>query len=295
MEERLRKFICLVDVGSFTKAANQLHVSQPALSTAIAKLERELKSTLFVRGVRPLALTPAGVLAYQAAKELRVRTDNLRQHLAELAGQTLSLRVGMIDSIADTLFRQGVGLELAKDAKISLVVNNSRYLADAVERGDLDIAFIAKQRGHLPAVLEAKLVANEPLVVVARSQKAVLKNAALLNFIAYDQPSHTFRLVNDALKEYGVTPQTIFYSTSPDVTLRLVLQNQGTAALPYLLVRNHLKRGELVCLGHKTPWLIARPIVVIRRRDRQLPQVLASLIGQTTTILTQLMLEARGQ
>ena len=286
MEDRLRKFAQLVDSGSFTRAAAELHISQPALSTAVAKLERELKAPLLVRGARPLAMTPAGELAYQAAKELEVRADNLRLRLAELAEQPIALRIGMIDSIADTLFSSGAGLELAKDARISLVVNNSRYLAEAVERGDIDVALIARQRGKLPATLESRPVADEPLVVVARPGISTLSS-----FIAYDQLSNTFRLVNEAFKKYGVKPTVSFYSTSPDVTLRLVLQNHGSAALPYLLVREQLKNGELHMLGGQAPWFIPRPIVFIRRRDRVLPVALVTLVQQIGQILDALSRE----
>jgi DNA-binding transcriptional LysR family regulator len=197
----------------------------------------------------------------------------------------------MIDSIADTLFSVGVGMELAKDAQTSLIVNNSRYLLEAVERSDLDIALITKPQQHLPSTIESKPVAAEPLVVVARSK---MSGKTLPNFIAYDQPSNTFRLVNEALKNYGVTPQISFYSTSPDVTLRLVLQNKGIAALPYLLVRDHLKAGTLHCLGDERPWLIPRDIVAIKRRDKELPLVLKQLTYQTATQLDALAAEAQA-
>ncbi len=293
MEERLRKFAYLVDAGSFTKAASELHISQPALSSAIAKLERELKNRLLVHGVRPLTLTPAGKVAYQTAKDLAVQADNLKLRLAELAREQVALKIGMIDSIADTLFADEAGLALAKGTKISLVVNNSRYLVAATERGEVDVAFIAKQQGRLPASLEGKPVAAEPLVVVGSTQEPVLRGKVLPNFIAYDQPSNTFRLVSEALKSYGVTPAISFYCTSPDVTLRLVLRNKGIAALPFLLVREELQRGTIRKLGGKVPWLIQREIVIVKRRDRELPLVIKQLIHQTTTMLHNLSTEAR--
>lgn len=292
MEERLRKFARLVDAGSFTKAAAELHISQPALSAAVTKLEREVRARLLVRGVRPLALTPAGKLAYQTAKDLAVQADNLKVRLAELAQERLSLRIGMIDSVANALFADSEGLEMLRDAKVSVVVNNSRYLAEAVERGDLDIALVAEQQHRLPAVLEAKPVATEPLVVVAHAQRRTVAAPELPEFIAYDQPSNTFRLVNEYLKAHGVEPQASFYSTSPEVMLRLVLLNKGIAALPYLMVRTHLQSGELKRIGAPKPWLIPRAIIALKRRDRELPLPLRQLIGQTSLMLDGLMAEA---
>lgn len=291
MEDRLRKFAHLVDAGSFTRAAQELHISQPALSTSIAKLERELKSRLFVRGARPLALTAAGLLAYQAAKDLAVQTDNLKLRLAELGNEKLSLKIGMIDSVADALFADGHGLEMLETAKVSVVVNNSRYLTEAVERGTLDIAFVAEQSRRLPALLEAQPVGVEPLVLVAHADRPPLRGRKLLDFISYDQPSNTFRLVQRALRDFGVTPAATFYSTSPEVMLRLVLLNKGIAALPYLMVREHIASGQLKRLGDKS-WLIKRPIAALKRRDKELPQVLVQLTQQVSVVLGTLLDEA---
>ncbi len=295
MEDRLKKFAHLVDAGSFTKAARELHISQPALSTAIAKLERELKARLLVRGSRPLALTPAGKLAYQAAKDLVVHADNLRLRLAELANQPVTLRIGMMDSIADTLFSGDASLDLLEGAKVSVVVNNSRVLAEAVERGDLDVAFVAQQiNGKLPSILEAKPVGTEPLVVVCHADRHVDPKATTLpNFIAYDQASNTFQLVQNALKKYGLSAEITIYSTSPEIMLRLVLQNRGIAALPYLMVRNYLQTGRLRRLGEPSPWLIPRNIIAIKRSDRDIARVLAMLGRQIAGTLNQLSIEAQ--
>lgn len=288
----MRKFAHLVDAGSFTKAAAELHISQPALSTSIAKLERELKTALLVHGARPLALTTAGQLAYQTAKDLSVQADNLKLRLAELAHEQLSLKIGMIDSVANALFADGAGLEMLQDAKISVVVNNSRYLAEAVERGDLDIAFVAERQDRLPAVLEAKPVATEPLVVVGHTYRQASPGKQLPDFIAYDQPSATFRLVDDYLKAQGVQPQAGFYSTSPEVMLRLVQLGKGVAALPYLMVRMHLISGQLKRVGPKSHWLIPRKIIALQRRDRELPLALKRLSAQIAAILDDLTAEA---
>jgi len=291
MEERLRKFAYLVDAGGFTKAATELHISQPALSVAIAKLERELKARLFLRGVRPLALTPEGRLAYRAAKDLAVQTDNLKLRLAELAHQEISLHIGMIDSVADALFTGDVDLSMLDAAKVSIVVNNSRYLAEAVERGDLDIAFVAQQN-HPTSSLEARSVAAEPLVVVSHASGPAPPGGKLPNFISYDQASNTFRLVQNVLKGYGVDPEITFYSTSPEVMLRLVLLQRGVAALPYLMVRALLSAGTLQRLGGENPWLIPRQVVMLKRRDKELPLALVQLTHQTAGVLSALMSQA---
>src|SRR5690242_3565260 len=127
MEDRLRKLVALVDAGSFTAAAHHLHMSQPALSVAIAKLERELKSPLIVHGIRPITLTPAGTLAYEAGRDIATQNANLKTRLAELAHQTLHVSIGMIDSVASTLLTSPTSVDnLERQAVVTLAVDNSR-------------------------------------------------------------------------------------------------------------------------------------------------------------------------
>lgn len=293
MEERLRKFAYLVDAGSFTKAALELHISQPALSSAIAKLERELKAPLLVKGARPLALTPAGQLAYQAAKDLAVQTENLKLRLAELADEPVALRIGMIDSVASAFFADSANPTLLDSAKVSIVVNHSRYLSDLVERGELDVAFVAEQPKRPSGLMHSTSVGIEPLVVVAGARRPTLHGKVLPDFLSYDQSSNTFRLVQRALRDYGVSLRANFYSTSPEIMLRLVLAGKGVAALPYLLVRDHIKDAKVRRLGGKTPWLIPRNIVALKRRDKELPLEVKKLTQQIATMLEALTSEAQ--
>jgi DNA-binding transcriptional LysR family regulator len=254
-------------------------------------LERELKNQLLVRSARPLTLTSAGKMAYQTAKGLSLQTENLKLQLSELSHQKLNLKIGMIDSVADALFSDSKGLDSLGDAKVSMVINNSRYLAEAVERGDLDIAFIAEGSGKLPAVIQKQSIGSEPLVVVAGASYKTQRHT-INNFIAYDQPSTTFGLVKDVLSAQDISLQTTLYSTSPTIMLRMALLQKGAAALPYLMVKPYISSGELKMLGDKKPWLIPRPIITVTRRDQLQPPALGKLSEQLLKILAGLTAEA---
>jgi DNA-binding transcriptional LysR family regulator len=289
MEERLKKFVRLVDAGGFTRAARDLHISQPALSVSIAKLERELRTPLLVHGVRPLALTAAGRLAYATGKELQVQTGNLRLQLAELSDQQLEVSLGMIDSVAGLLLTSAAGVEaLERQATVSLVVDNSRNLLRAVEKAELDLVFVV-ERPQFSELLEVVERVVEPLVVVGvpeQTQAASegLRAGHLPHFISYDQASTTHQLVAAALQKRGVAPEPAFYSTSPEVMLRLVLLGKGVAALPYLLVRDLLVSGELAVIGASEPLLVQRPVVAVKRRD----VLLAAPLLRTTRLVARL-------
>ncbi|HJQ08646.1 MAG TPA: LysR family transcriptional regulator [Candidatus Saccharimonadales bacterium] len=294
MEERLHKFARLVDAGSFTKASAELHISQPALSVAIAKLERELQASLLVRGTRTLRLTEAGRLAYTAAKELSVTTSNLSTKLAQLAAHQPAISIGMIDSIADSLFTTATLLtNLEQQARVSVVVDNSRHLLQAVAHDDLDIAFIVEQPGILPSNIESRRVGTESLVAVCQAgqletMQASIRKGVLPHFISYDQPSTTQRLIRKSLENRSITPQPAFYSTSPVVMLRLVLLSKGAAVLPYLLVKELLANHTLALLGQEQPCVINRPINCINNRSKEITAPLTQVIGNVEHRLVQI-------
>lgn len=298
MEDRLYKFARLVEVHSFTKAAAQLHISQPALTTAIKKLERELHTELLVRGGHTFVLTGAGQIAYEAAKELSARTHNLKLRLQEAASEKITLNLGMIDSIANLLFVHGKHLrELEQGTRLSLTINNSAQLIRLVTEDELDVALVAEP-AHLPGSLEAEVLAEEPLVMVtaAGNRLSVLKELhkkRVGSFLGYNQNSRTYQLVERAFTQHGVSLQTTFYSTSPEIMLQLVLAGRGTAVLPYLLIKNDLAAGRLATIKLGKQGTIDRRIMSLRRSGRSIPSSAQGLLHQTQADLRVLREEAR--
>jgi len=283
-EDRLVKFACVVESGSFTEAARRLHISQPALSMAIAQLERSLGTPLLQREARPLQVTPAGKRAYVAAKRISAATGSLINELAELGQHKQDRTIGMTDSLAYGLLRNDAWLRGGeRDARLSLVVHNSRFLHRAVERDELDVAFAVSLDDALSETLEVQTIGAERMVLVCHPAElsatlAMLRQGQIERFISYDQPSTSRAIIVEALAARRVRCQVRFASTSPEVMLRLVLLRQGVSVLPLLQVESLLARGELTMVSpNGKPWTIERPIVQITRRNKRLPSDLESL------------------
>jgi DNA-binding transcriptional LysR family regulator len=296
MDNRLRKFVTLVDSGSFTGAARQLHTSQPALSIAIKKLEQELHVELIIRGIRPFILTKAGKIVYDTAKNLYITTENLKIKLGELSNQQLSVSIGMIDSIASMLFSAKNSIQdLENEAKISVIVNNSRYLLGAVENDELDIAFVTEQLNPVGRLIQLQYIAIEPLVLVVHGAQAVVaqdswEKGFLENFISYDQPSNSYQLIRRSLDQFGVTVTSKFFSSSVEVMLRLVLLQKGVAALPYVLVKEFIADNKLFMIGIPQPIIINRHIFSLVRRDKLSYDLLTTItkrVGQQLNSIYQ--------
>lgn len=296
MEDRLQKFAHLIDAGSFTKAARDLHISQPALSMSIQKLERELRTPLYIRGSHPLTATAAGHEAYKSAKELDTSVRNLRLVLSEIAEQEVTLSIGMIDSVADSMLANQKTIQtLESQAKVSLAINNSRYLLQALAKGDIDVAIIAEQSRPMDHALHYENIGAEPLLVVVhkRQKRAIETELAARNlqsFVSYDQPSHTHAMIEQFFAARGVYMSPQFFSSSPDVIYRLLLAQKGAAALPYRKVRAQIKSGILVPLFDDS--VIPRRITVATRRNYRAPHILHDALHSLRVDLATLLTEA---
>lgn len=269
MEERLRRFVVLVEAGTYARAASVLHTSQPAVTAAIQKLERELKASLLQRGARGLRLTTAGEVAYRYGRALQVEIDNLHRELQQVRAERELLRLGCIDSVAELAVAEGLVDILESDSELSLTVQNSQQLIRQVERGEVDIAIVAAQ-GAYAARLRTEAIGREPFVLVCSpgQQRAVelqLHSGVLTKFLAYNHGSTTHDMVQAQCAAWGIAIEPRLYSTNPAVLLQLVLQGKGVAALPARLAKTApVARITL-------PGGLYRQLAAVQVRDRILP------------------------
>ena len=91
----LKHFVAICASKNFSAAANDLGITQPALTQSIAKLEKQLDVTLFYRTTRPMTLTPYGELVLEYAQSLDQKTNNLLENLMAMKdGSGGVLRIG---------------------------------------------------------------------------------------------------------------------------------------------------------------------------------------------------------
>lgn len=295
----MQKFVKLVDAGSFTKAAIEMHISQPALTVAIAKLERELGTDLLVRGSRPLSLTEAGQVTYRAGEAQAVALDNLRTDLGDLANRRVEAHIGMIDSVAAILSAYTQPLsDLKNVADVSIIVNNSRYLRDAVAERKLDIAVVIN--GDKQTSITEKHIGDELMVLVSSptmlaAKQAELEQGKLTDFICYDQPSQTYQLVIKGLAEQGIQVETRLQSSSPEVMSRMVVSGSGVAMLPYFIVRGLIVTKNLVVMQRNdTPLTLRRKLNLAMPAGKKQAKVLEHFMSEITEVLQNSLTEAES-
>ncbi len=155
--DQLRYFLQVADEANFTRAAETLRLSQPALSRSIAKLEDELGQPLLERQSRRVILTEAGTLLRSRAREVLRIIDNTVAEICD-DGQTGTIQLGAIPTIAP-FFLPGLLAEFATRfpaARLIVQEDTTENLLKACSQGDVDLAILA-----LP--LNTKYLEVEPL------------------------------------------------------------------------------------------------------------------------------------
>lgn len=286
------KFKAVVEEGGITIAAKRLRISQPALSSALKKLERELKADLIQVKGRKIYITKAGKLTYNYAKDLSRTIDDLRHDLAVLDNQKPQISLGMIDSMADVFTIRGdVFASLDRLASISLVVHNSKQLKEMTHQVKLKCALVVS--GEHSGDLMSQSLGNEPLVAVCSADitqdiKDKILNSQEIPFIAYNAGSSTFKLISDHLDKSSVDFKPVFYSTSPELMRRLAFAARGVAILPYILVQDDIRQNKLEVINEKPFRSISRPISCIGFKADFKSPIVKKVCDQSRVLLSSL-------
>jgi DNA-binding transcriptional LysR family regulator len=244
-----------------------------------------------------VSLTPAGEEVYRSAKMLSTVIKNLEHQLQLISLRRPVIRLGVIDSMASILFTvEGGFSQLKKDADISLVVNNSSQLIEGVIKENLDAAIIIKGYQEIPITLNAKFLGPEPLMLVANPKDklkylGLLRQHKLPDFLSYNIGSNSQYLITKALEDLGINSVPSFYSTSPDVMMKMVLLGQGVAILPLALVKDELISGKLASLSLSSK-VLSRPIYAISHQQRLSLPVVDKALLNASGLLKKLSAEA---
>ncbi|MFL5036072.1 MAG: LysR family transcriptional regulator, partial [Microvirga sp.] len=125
--DKIRIFYTVAEAGSFTRAGDDLNLSQSAVSRQISALERELKAPLFHRHARGLILTEQGDLLFRAARDMRMRLETTRARLVETSERPSGdLKVTATVGLGSIWLAQRIGefLDLYPDVRVELILTN---------------------------------------------------------------------------------------------------------------------------------------------------------------------------
>jgi len=256
-DRRLQVFHAVAKHLSFTKAAEALFMTQPAVTFQIRQLEEHFNTRLFDRAHGRIALTPAGQVALEYAERILGMSAELDTRLKEISGQVAGpLLIGASTTIAEFLLPQILGEFKARYPAVvpRLFVANSEAVQDRVAERALDLGFIEGD-SHLPSLVTDVCCDDELQVVCAPAHPlAKLKSAtpkALTEhaYISREPGSGTREVIDHYLQKAGVSPdamQVVMELGSPEALKGLVATGLGFAIMSRATVLKETQLGQLV-------------------------------------------------
>lgn len=269
---QLSIFRAIAQEGSLSLAAEKLFLSKPAVSMALAELEKQLDRRLFERHKNRLILNEYGKSLLPIADELLVRSSEIEKVISEKHGHYAKLKVGASDTVGTqvvpSLLKAFSELESSRQ---SLVIDNSTIIADKVLAFELDIGLIEGKIDH-PALAVTPWLSDEMCVVCSPShplgqEKEIavydLENSCwILREKGSGTREHFIANIAPRLQSWS----TRFELSNTEAIINCTSEGLGLAYLSRLSVRNALSDGRLIAL--ELPLDLRRQYWHIQHKDK---------------------------
>jgi DNA-binding transcriptional LysR family regulator len=254
LDYRHQTFLEVYRLGSYTRAAEALNLTQPAVSQHIRALEKHYGCRLFVYANRALTPTEQGRLLYQFASRIAADSDLLTARLRHKQRSQVRLRFGATLTIGQYILPvilQGI-LRENPGAAVSMLVENTQHLLTRLERGDIQFALIEglfdKTAYHW------ELLAREPFIGVCApgsiwaEREASLEELLGERLIVREKGSGTREILEHLLHEHSLSIASFAQVTeigSMEAIKQLVQAGLGITFVYQAAVRKELAAGDL--------------------------------------------------
>ncbi|HEX4894796.1 MAG TPA: LysR family transcriptional regulator [Solimonas sp.] len=239
--QSLAAFLEVADSGSFTLAAERLHLSQPAVSKRVALLEEQLGTPLFDRVGRSIGLTDAGRTLLPYARQSLQELEDARRALSQLRGAVGGrLSIGTSHHIGLHRLPAVLGQFTREFPQVDLDIHfmDSEVACQAVLAGKLELGIVTLPTQALPQLQSRRVWPDLLAVVVAPDHPlAGRRQVSLAQLAAYpavlpDAATYTHRIVTQALEAEGVRPHVRLATNYLETLKMLAGIGLGWSVLP---------------------------------------------------------------
>jgi len=283
---QLYTFYLVVSLKSFSKAAQALSVTEPAVSIQIRGLEESLGCQLLTRVKKSFNLTEAGRLVFDYAEKIYGLVSDLNSEIKKITGDSKeTLTVGTTKYLASVLFPPLLSAFLKHSPGVSIRIEegSSMNIVDGLVQGNYEIAITG--RIPYPKNLLQKVEFTSVTIYPVASPKGRLSNKVLeisdLNeepLIVRDRYSAIRFNTITKMSDCKINPKVIIESGSTDLIKELVKQNRGYSFLPWAAISKEIEKKELVILNVNNLHLDF-PVDILYLKDLKLSSVAEKFIN----------------
>lgn len=272
---QIRIFAAAAKHSSFARAAEELHLTAPAVSMQIRELEEEVGTALFDRVGRRVELTSAGEYLLVFAKKLQLTLKEAEAVMERLKGtQTGSLAIGLV-STAKYFVPKMLGAFRVENpgVQIRIEIRNREQLTTLLRDGEIDLAVMGRPPRDLDS--RAEPFAGHPHAFIASPDHPLAKYsniaATAINqqeLISREEGSGTRAVMKDFLDQYRLSPSVTMEMSSNETIKQAVIANLGISFVSLHTVGLETQHGELVVLDIEgTPVARTWHVVALSHRN----------------------------
>ena len=286
-DRRLQVFHTVARLLSFTKAAETLHMTQPAVTFQVRQLEEYFNTRLFDRTHNRISLTEAGARVYQYADkifELYAEMENaVREMTGEISG---SLTIGASTTIAEYMLPALLGdfRNQYPDVSIHLKVSNTDGIVSMVENNTIDLGVVEAPVSNKNLVVDKcrsdRLVAIVPPGHALASRDTISMEELLDHpFICREEGSGTREVISEYIcktDECRQTMQIAMELGSPEAVKGAVEASMGISVVSNATIQKELRLGTLVAVQIEPP--LERPFSFVHQKQKFRVRVMEELL-----------------
>lgn len=250
INQSLKVFVTVIDKKSFTHAAEYLHMTQPAVSTYIKKLEEDLGLTLIDRSGKRIKLNPAGEIYYYYAKEMIGINERMQHLIQDLQNESKGpVHIGASYTYGEYILPKIIAQLMNRHPGISpeVSISNSSSIIKMVKSHDLDIGIIEDEERENDKDLNSTRLIKDRMYIIgdkdmhSNHDKKTLEDAT---WIVREEGSGTRSYQDQLFASLNIQPKTITLSSTQAVKSS-VANGIGITLLSHHTVEEELKTGSL--------------------------------------------------
>jgi len=289
-DRRLQVFYSVAKHLSFTKAAEALHMTQPAVTFQVRQLEEQFNTRLFDRTHNRINLTEAGDRVHHYAKQIFELYSRMEGEVRELTGEVSGVVIlGASTTIAEYMLPSLLGAFKRKfpDVVIRLRVSNTDGIVTMVEENEIDLGVVEAPVSNKSLVVEICRV--DTLVAVLPPEHELAGRASLpvadvlkYPFIAREEGSGTREVTFDYLRGAGLEPADLILVMelgSPESIKGAIEAGMGISILSRSTIGKGLKLRTLTCVELDPP--LERPFSFVHQKQKFRVRAIEELLDFT--------------
>jgi len=290
--ERLRAFRAVARAGGFSRAAERLHKTQPAISQAIRALEEDVGEPLFLRLGRRVRLTRAGAVLLEHVEESFAALDAARHRLAALSQlEAGELVIGTSDTNACYVLPPVLAAFRWAHPGIEVRLSNrpSPETERQVLEREVDVGFVTLPAAS-PRLVSEALVEREDVAIFAPDHRLAGRSRVRFDDLAgeplllLDRGSRTRAWIDERLAACPERPRVAMELASIEVVKRLVALGFGVSVVPRIAIEAEVAAGSLAS-ARLSPRSAARSLGVVVPRGAPLARPAEAFVALAREVL----------